>query len=97
MGWDLGLVPCYFYLQIVMETKELWKQAEEINNNLNQWVRQKDLMAQRRLYYFTILQAYKLEKNTDMIKLYQYILQHHDMRTRVESYQMDYYKTQALK
>ena len=39
-----GQVPHTFLNSIIMSSSELFAKAAEINNKMNQWVRQKDLI-----------------------------------------------------
>lgn len=74
-----------------MKAEELFAIANEIDSKMNNWVRQQDIVAQRILYYRTLKNAYELKGSAYHVALYQYILKHHNMRTRVEVWQMNYY------
>lgn len=80
-----------------MSSSELFAKAAEINNKMNQWVRQKDLIGQRSLYYQTLRLAYQEQGDEFQVALCTYILRHHNMRRRVETWELDFYKQEVQK
>lgn len=82
-------------IEVLLEnttSSELFTIVAYIDSQMNQWVQQKELVSQRTLYYRLLKRAYELDGNTTETELCRLILQRHDMRRRVETWDRDFYR-----
>lgn len=73
-------------------SSELFQIASYIDSQMNQWVRQEELVSQRTLYYRLLKRAYEMEGNTTEAEICSLILQRHDLRGRVEYWDREFYR-----